>query len=863
MDIGQVLNARYTVTTLLGQGAMGTVYRATDAQTGQEVAVKVIARDLSLDPEMLERFRREGAALRQLRHPNIVGFVEAFQHAGQHVIVMEYMPGGSLAELIRQGPVPIERVRRIALGLCDALTRAHELAIIHRDIKPENVLLAEDGTPKLTDFGVAKLLSEGTRLTGTGAQVGTPYYMSPEAWEGKPLDARADIWSLGVVLYEMLTGQVPFGGGTAAAVMAKVLMGPAPDLRKLRPEVPEELGQIVGKMLTRDTQKRYASLRQVGADLERGAPGTVMKPGAPVRAMPGRGLSGWVWGLSGLMLIGLLAGTVFLANQLGGRRPALAVMATRLIPRPTVTVTPATPTPAATRLPPTATLSMISTEVSPKDGMVQVFVPAGEFLMGSADSDLLATGDEKPQHTVSLEAFWIDQTEVTNAMYAQCVQAGTCQPPAYSNSTTRPSYYGDSQYDNYPVVHVTWDQAQGYCVWAGRRLPTEAEWEKAARGTDGRIYPWGNQAPDASRLNYDVGDTTEVGYYPAGASPYGALDMAGNVWEWTSSLYRPYPYKADDGREDMQSRGPRVLRSGSWGSKLDSPGDVRAAYRNGGGDDSLPDSQSPSLGFRCVRPLPPAPTATPPPPPPTLSIVATQVSAKDGMVQVLVPAGEFRMGSADSDAAAHGDEKPQHPVSLPAFWIDQTEVTNAMYAKCAQAGACQPPGSTSSSGRSNYYGVPAWDDYPVIYVSWDDAQTYCKWAGRRLPTEAEWEKAARGTDGRVYPWGDGKPAPDLLNFNWNVKDTTQVGYYPAGGSPYGAVDMAGNVWEWVADWYSETYYAQSPAQNPSGPPSGKYRVLRGGDWSSRVEGVRTASRFSDLPGSRYDYLGFRCASLSP
>src|SRR3990172_7215103 len=155
--IGQTLNNRYTVTTRIGSGAMGTVYRATDSQTNQDVAIKGISRELALNPEMMERFRREGEALQQLRHPNIVGFIEAFQHEEQYVIVMEYVGGGSLHSLIKQGPLSIDRARQIALDLCDALIRAHRLNIIHRDIKPENVLMAEDGTPRLTDFGVGRL----------------------------------------------------------------------------------------------------------------------------------------------------------------------------------------------------------------------------------------------------------------------------------------------------------------------------------------------------------------------------------------------------------------------------------------------------------------------------------------------------------------------------------------------------------------------------------------------------------------------------------------------------------------------------------------------------------------------------------
>jgi serine/threonine protein kinase len=275
--IGQKLNKRYAITARLGKGAMGTVYRATDAQAGQEVAVKVVSSELSVDPAMRERFKREGEALRKLKHPNIVGFMDAFQHDEHYVIVMEYIPGGSLYELIKAGRLPVERARRIALELCDALVRSHHVNIIHRDIKPENVLIDEDGTPKLADFGVARL-SAGTRMTRTGTQVGTPYYMAPEAWEGKALDAKADIWSLGVVLFEMLTGQVPFDGDTAATVMTKVLTSQPPDLKKLRAETPTGLVKIITRMLTRDKAQRYQTMRQVAVDLEQGEPTTTPLP---------------------------------------------------------------------------------------------------------------------------------------------------------------------------------------------------------------------------------------------------------------------------------------------------------------------------------------------------------------------------------------------------------------------------------------------------------------------------------------------------------------------------------------------------------------------------------------------------------
>jgi formylglycine-generating enzyme required for sulfatase activity len=239
-------------------------------------------------------------------------------------------------------------------------------------------------------------------------------------------------------------------------------------------------------------------------------------------------------------------------------------------PTHTPTYTPTfTPTPTKTNTPTnTPTPSIGSTQTSKTDGMVQMYVPAGAFTMG----------DGSDNHTVTLNAFWIDKTEVTNAMYALCVKAGKCTPPKETKSYTRGNYYGNSLYDNYPVIYVSWNDAVKYCSWVGRRLPTEAEWEKAARGTDGRIYPWGNSF-DASKLNsYEgsVDDTTEVGKYPSGASVYGALDMAGNVWEWVSSKYKPYPYSATDGGEDLTGNDSRALRGGSW-NYLTSY--VRATYR--------------------------------------------------------------------------------------------------------------------------------------------------------------------------------------------------------------------------------------------------------------------------------------------
>ena len=226
---------------------------------------------------------------------------------------------------------------------------------------------------------------------------------------------------------------------------------------------------------------------------------------------------------------------------------------------------------------------------------------------------------------------------------------------------------------------------------------------------------------------------------------------------------------------------------------------------------------------------------------------------------VFVPAGEFTMGSDDG----RDDEKPAKKIDLDAYWIDKFEVTNAQYALCVADGTCRQPSSLSSRTRESYYGDPDYDRYPVILVNWSQADAYCAWAGGRLPTEAEWEKAARGTDARTYPWGDAAPTCSLANFGGTsgcVGDTTAVGSYPAGASPYGAMDMAGNVWEWVADWYGEDYYRSKVIDNPTGPTNGSYRVLRGGSWASNEGLVSSLYRGWGAPTGNWNGDGFRCVS---
>jgi len=269
----------------------------------------------------------------------------------------------------------------------------------------------------------------------------------------------------------------------------------------------------------------------------------------------------------------------------------------------------------------------------------------------------------------------------------------------------------------------------------------------------------------------------------------------------------------------------------------------------------------------------------------------TEVIVSPVTEMMFIPAGVFLMGSPEG--VGDKDELPQHTVYLDSFFIDKTEVTNAIFEQFVIETNYQT--DAEKSGKSYAFVNNDWylvsgadwrhpfgpssdisglDDHPVIHVSWNDAVAYCEWAGKRLPTEAEWEKAARGTAGTTYPWGNDPPAGNLVNyadsntnFDWSVRSvndgykyTAPVGSYPDGASPYGLLDAAGNVWEWVADWYGKEYYSQSPESNPQGPTTGTIRVMRGGAWDDLISGIRSSYRAAYAQTNTNGDTGFRCAS---
>ena len=277
------IGLRYEKGKLLGRGAVGRVYLGRDQQTGEPVAIKELMTEWATRaPDAVERFRREGEALRKLNHPNIVKVLATLEENDQLYLVMEYVGGGSLADLLkRQHQLPIAQVISIGLELSDALSRAHHLEIIHRDIKPGNILLAADGTPRLIDFGLAHLAGYPA-LTTARQLLGTIQYLSPEAFANQPLDARADIWSFGVVLFEMLTGQLPFDGDSPIEIIHAIQNQPAPEVTWYRKDAPAPLADLIRRMLMRDRPARLASARLAGVELE------ALQRGARLSPMPDR-----------------------------------------------------------------------------------------------------------------------------------------------------------------------------------------------------------------------------------------------------------------------------------------------------------------------------------------------------------------------------------------------------------------------------------------------------------------------------------------------------------------------------------------------------------------------------------------------
>ncbi|CAB4705638.1 MAG: SUMF1/EgtB/PvdO family nonheme iron enzyme [Actinobacteria bacterium] len=444
-------------------------------------------------------------------------------------------------------------------------------------------------------------------------------------------------------------------------------------------------------------------------------------------------------------------------------------------------------------------------------------VPGGPFSMGSdVRAAWPAEPDETPERDLHVAPYRLSRTPVTNAQYLAYVEATGAPAPGCFDGGSIPPGEADV-----PVTYVTFAEAVAFCAWAGVRLPTEIEWEAAARGGDDRLWPWGDLPPTAAHARFaaGIGRPGPVGRHLAGASVDGVLDLSGNVMEWVAESHAPY----DDDTT------VRVVRGGAY---VDGPNELRTSYRR----PQHPGARDHYIGFRVAADATDNPAA--------------------GFDWVDLPGGAVRIGRAatTSHGPAAADELPQHAVDVAPFEISETLVTNAQYAVFVEATGTTPPPHWSGQRP------PAWlEQHPVTFVDWFDAQAFCTWADGRLPTEAEWEKAARGTDTRRFPWGD---APTTANAHVGLGakagTTASVGSHPEGASPYGVSDLAGNVWEWVASAYAPyPYRPDDGREDPTGTPE---RVLRGGSFASpTLDYARCAMRSRSRPARRQAHIGFRIA----
>lgn len=571
----------YRIEKIIGRGGMASVYRAFDVPRQRVVALKVLRKRFTSSSKAIARFDREFLALESFEHRNIIKVLDKGIENDVNYFVMEYVDGASLARLLRYRDLTFNTKAQILLQVAGGLDYAHRRGVVHRDVKPDNVLIDRTGRAKIADFGIAQITRSRlplTSITVTSSFMGTADYMAPEQRiDAKTVDHRADIYSFGVMLYETLTGRLPLGNF------------PLPS--QLNPELTKRMDGIILRALRQDPEERYQSMAELADDLKREIE-TSRLSRLKARLALIMQTESWkmVFSFRTLGTVSLLflviIGVIWLFSTLGNPFPPAS---DRLQPGDSPSEPPTTDRVGAEG----GTAGPISLVNS------MVLIPAGEFIMGNESG----FANERPRHKVFLDAYYIDTYEVTNAEYKKFVDATGHAIPRVNAFWAEPFNWRNGTYPpgkaDHPVVLVDWKDATAFAKWAGKRLPSEAEWEKAARGPTPRPWPWGNEW-DVHRTNTKesfINSTASVFLFPEDKSPYGVCNMAGNVMEWTADWYDESYYAHGSSKNP---RGPstgtfRVVRGGAWDSNINLY--ARTGFRHY----FLPEHKSPSIGFRCVK----------------------------------------------------------------------------------------------------------------------------------------------------------------------------------------------------------------------------------------------------------------------
>jgi formylglycine-generating enzyme required for sulfatase activity len=493
----------YDVERELGKGAMGTVYLVRHRGLGIRRAIKVLAGNTGTTSG--ERFVREIELLGRVGGSGIVPVHEAGVFEGRPFYVMDLMPGGTLRERLREtGALPWKDAARIVRDLARALERCHASGLVHRDLKPDNVLFDEQGAPRIADFGCARDMNAQEHLTRTGTLIGTPSYMAPEQLEGKHVDARADVYGLGVILHELVTGDLPYTATSVMALIAAIHGGKRARLKSHA--APSDLDIVVDGALEADASKRIESAEALALALD----GVVAMEEGPDR----RPL---LAGAAGVVVLAL--GAALFMHRSASEPKGAGEGGTAAVP-----VAPQAP-PTAPPAPPAKVVPKVKLrpglrEVRP--GVYAWKLPQGEIEMVRVPGD-----------AIDNQTFFIGRTELTVGAYKAFCKATGHEPPEMPEEWKAT--------DDFPVIGVNWDEAKAYCEWGKLHLPTLAEWLRAAGAGDGRKFAWGNDPPDVERCQTKShqkfgAHPAPVGSFLQGASPCGALDMTGNVREWCEDV---------------------------------------------------------------------------------------------------------------------------------------------------------------------------------------------------------------------------------------------------------------------------------------------------------------------------------------
>lgn len=763
--IGQVLEDKYRIEAKLGSGAMGDVYRATRILIGDTVAVKILHKHLALDPQAAERFRREAVTATRLRHSNVVSIYDVGILAANKLpyILMEVAEGYTLRQIITQyGMLPLDFAVTVITQVASALDSAHALGIVHRDIKPENIVANETASGwhvKILDFGIAKLAStEEVALTLDGSTMGTPQYMSPEQCMGEPLSGRSDIYSVGIMLYEMLSGTVPFSAPSASATAIQQVEGIPRSPREFNPDI----HPAVESVIMRSISKRPEARQQKASDL---------------------------------------------AREL--TEAAAEAFGSGFVQTPTAPIPPPDVEPEFNR-----------TEERP------ITSPTPDELGRSPRMGTEARGGPDA-HSVTDVPISRPDPEVLDGPMAPRREAVVTE--------VLPTYETPSVADNDDPTAATAGRITTQHATDGLVAPpVDMDLEGRFAGDLSKVFDDAEEArdrvvPEAQR---DVPEETAPGptdTEPPNLEAPASKAVPAAVARHNASTYPPPRRRG--GKSPEERRKTVIIAAAVVLASLFTLSAIAAA------------------GFIYLYFYQSPPSGSPPAEPQTVQNEPASDATKPGPAvpagMAFVPGGEFMMGSDSGDEYA----RPAHQASVKPFYMDLTEVTNEDYKRFVDAAPHRAP--------------PAWRNgsfpegqarYPVTGVDWEDASAYAKWAGKRLPTEEEWEFAARGTDGRMYPWGPRWSRARANAYN-QTKGMREVGAAD-GKSPFGISDMAGNAWEWTA---SEAKAYPGGKEFQKSPR--KLMVIRGGYWGSNRQNAssigRAAYGATGEPGG-YANTGIRC-----